>query len=73
MLIGSMIHYHIQHNPDAALVTLLDEQIEIIKGAKARVYSGVIRDIVAEIAVGCWVEGGEPDGIDPQDREIVEF
>ena len=40
------------------------ETVEIIHGAKYRVYAAIVGDVVAEIMHGRWKYRGKPDGID---------
>ena len=72
MLIGSVVGHEINDQTHTALVQRLDQTIEILERAKARIYRAEIRNVVTEIEHGRWVERSEPNRVNAEPAEIIE-
>lgn len=72
MFVGGVVHHHVHDDANVVLFCLSDEVVEVGEGPVLRVDVFVVGDVVAEIDLGRWVDGGEPDGIDTERLQIVE-
>lgn len=68
-----MVDHKIQHHPDAAFVQFCEQRIEVVHAAEDWVDGTVIGHIVAEIEHRRCINRREPDGIDAELSEIVDF
>ena len=73
MLVGGVVHHHIHDQPQAALVHLRQQQVEVLHGAILAEDPAVVADVVAGVLVGAVVHGREPHGAHPEPFDIVEF
>ena len=67
-----MVQHQIEDDPDAPLMRLRDEQIDIFKGPVLFLDGKIIRDIVSEISIGRAEDWTQPDGIDAQILQIAQ-
>ena len=58
---------------DAALVRLVDEAIEVLERAVARMDALVVGDVVAVVAQRRRVEGQQPERVDAEALQVVEL
>ena len=68
-----MVEYHVEHDTDPARLCLADESIDILHCAEARVDGAVVGDIVAAIVLRRDEERREPEEVDAEFLQIVEF
>jgi hypothetical protein len=68
-----MVHNEIHDELHPTFVTSIFDLLPIIKSTVPRVNVLVIRDIVAHVRLGGFVNGGEPDNVDTELVEIGDF
>ena len=73
MLVGSMIQHHFRQNPDAAVVGLLQEILEIPQRSVGGMDVVVVGDVVAIVAPGRGKERQQPDRCDAQILKVIEL
>lgn len=61
-VIQNKVHDH----AEPAIVSILEEFVEVLECAKARVDIDVIAHVVAEIMHGRWIDRGQPNRIYPE-------
>ena len=62
----------VDDHPQAALVGLGEQAVEVVEGPEERVDVAVVGDVVAEVGHGRAEERREPDGVDAEPGEVVE-
>ena len=72
VLIGGVVGDEIEDDAEVEGVGLVDEGVEVIEGAEEGIDVAVVGDVVAEVGHGGWVDGGDPDGVDPEFCEVGE-
>ena len=70
VLVRNMIGDHIDDGPDPERGSLGDQLLRLLERAEGRVDRAVVRDVVAAVGQRRAIPGGEPDGIDPEGRQI---
>ena len=73
VLIGGVIDHQLRDHAQAAQMGLLHEPAEVIERAVVRMHVPVIGNVVAIIALRRWVERQQPDGVDAQFLNVIEF
>ena len=73
MLGGGVVEHHVQHQADAALVRFADKLLQILHRAVARVNGTVVGHIIAVVALGRGEERRQPEIVNAQVGEIVQF
>ncbi len=73
MLVGGVVDDKIQDDADAMFFCFLDKCIEILQRSVHRIDVQVIQDVVAKIDLRRWEARSDPDGIDAELFQIVEF
>ena len=73
VLVARVVRNDIDDDLDAELVCAGDESVGVANRAEAWINVGVIGDVVAAVLLWRRVERGEPQGIDAQILEVVEF
>ena len=72
MLVGGVIHHHLDDHPQTAIVRAVQECLEILESAVAGMNGVIIRDVIAIIAKRRGIKGQQPDGVDAQLLQIIE-
>ena len=72
MLIGGMVDHEFGDDPQAALVGLSEEVLEVVERAAVRMDARVVRDVVAVVPERRGVEGKQPERRDPEVLQVVE-
>ena len=72
VLVGSVVHHHVHHHADVALVGLGNQVVKVGHGAVLRIDVPVVGDVVAEVNLRRGIDGREPDGVDAQFLQVVE-
>src|SRR5438094_626486 len=62
----------VEQDAEAAFVGCRDELFEVGQRAELRVDGGVVGHVVPEVGERRRVDGGEPEGVDAEPREVVE-
>ena len=73
VLIGSVVDYQVHDDPDAARVRFFQHAVKIRHGAEFVHYGLIVADIISVVIVGRAIYGGEPDDIDSQLFQIIQF
>jgi len=73
MLGGGVVEHHVQHQADAAPVRLADKLLQILHRAVARVNGTVVGHIIAVVALGRGEERRQPEIVNAQVGEVVQF
>src|SRR3989442_15797724 len=73
MLIGGMVRYKVQNELEVALVGLLQQGVQILKGPEERMNSGVIGNVIAKIGHRRWVDRREPDGVNAEPAQVIQL
>ena len=73
MLIGGVVHHHVQHDPDAARVRLAHQAVKVGQLAKDRVDVVIVAHVVAEIGHGRGIDRAEPDRVNPQPLQVIQL
>ena len=72
VLIGGVVDDQVHDHPQASVPGLVQELGEVAEAADVRVDAVEVGDVVAVVAVGCRVDGVEPDAGDAQAGQVVE-
>ena len=72
MLIAGVIHHQFDHHLQAAMMSGVEERLEIAQRSIRWVDVGVIGDVVSIVAQWRWEEWQEPDAGDSQVLQIIE-
>ena len=72
MLIAGVIHHQFDHHLQAAMMSSVEERLEIAQRSIRGVDIGVVGDVVSIVAQWRWEERQEPDAGDPQVLQIIE-
>jgi hypothetical protein len=72
VLVGRVVGHEIDQQPDAATVAGRQQAVEAAQVAELRVDVAEVGDVVAEVGLGRGEERRDPDGVDPQPRQVVE-
>ena len=72
MLVGRVVHDHVQHDAQASFMCGFHEGTEIIHRAEAFVDALVVGNVVAAVGQRGRKERGQPDCIDTEPLEVVE-
>ena len=72
VLVGGMVQHQVHDDPDVALLRLPDQLFHIFQGPEHRVNVLIIGDIVPVVVLGRPVDRGEPHGVDPQIRQVIQ-
>ena len=73
MLGGGVVEHHVQHQADAAPVRLADKLLQILHRAVARVNGTIVGHIIAVVALGRGEERRQPEIVNAQVGEVVQF
>lgn len=73
MPLGCMRQHLIHDHPDAAPMCRLHQPVEILKRPHLRRDIAIIRDVIAEVAIGRGIEGRKPDRLCAERRHMVEL
>ena len=73
MLCGGVVEHHVQHQADAAPVRFADKLLQILHRAVARVNGTVVGHIIAVVALGRGEERRQPEIVNAQVGEVVQF
>ena len=73
MLIRRVVDDELGDDADAALVRLVDEALEVLDRAVARMDALVVGDVVAVVAQRRRIEGQEPQRVDAEPLQVVEL
>jgi hypothetical protein len=71
--VGGVVEHQVGDDPDAAGVCLVDERDEVGDGAELRRDQVVVADVVSAVTAGRVVERRQPDAIDAEPLQIVQF
>ena len=72
MLIARVIHHQFDHYLHAAMMSSVEERLEVAQRSIRRIDVGVIGDVVSIVAQRRWEEWQKPDAGDAQVLQIVE-
>ena len=72
VLVRGVAQHLVDDDPDAALMRVLDEPVEVVERAEDRVDLPVLADVVAEVLHRRLEERGDPDRIDAEAGDVVE-
>ena len=72
VLVAGVVGHPVDDDPEAAVVGLGDQAVEVGEGAEQRVDVAVVGHVVAEIGHGRGVERRQPQGVDAQPGQVVE-
>ena len=70
MPIGGVIRHNVDDHFDVGGVQSGDHCVEIAQSAEPRINIAVIINVVAAVGEGGWIEGAEPDSIDPERAQV---
>ncbi|WXB15978.1 hypothetical protein LZC94_01620 [Pendulispora albinea] len=70
--IGRVVRYEVEDEPNPAAVELFEHPVEVAERAEDGVDIRVICNIVPEVDHRRWVDGPEPNGVDPEPRQVIE-
>ena len=73
MLIGTVIHYEIEDDADVSFSRLTRHSVEVGQRSIHGIDVLVVGDVVSEVHLRRRKAGRNPDGINPQILQIVEF
>ena len=73
MLIRGVVDDQLGDDPNVAAVRLGDEAIEVRERAVGRMHVLVVGDVVPVVAQRRGIERQEPEGVDPEPRQVVEL
>ena len=73
MFITAVVDHQVHHEPDTPLVQAVEQGVEIVHGTEVFHDIAIIADIVAVIVVGRFVHRVEPDHVNTQATDIVQF
>ena len=73
VLVAGVVHDEVDDDAHAALVGGVDEFDEVGEVAEFGEDGGVVGDVVAAVAQGGFEEGRQPDAVDAEPLQIVEF
>src|SRR3954471_22568579 len=72
VLVRGVVDDEVEEDPDPALACLQRELGEVAEAAQTRVDTVVVRDVVAVVPVGRWVDRVEPQTRDAESRQVVQ-
>ena len=70
MLIGGVVGYKVQDELEVALVGLVQQGVQILKGPEERMHIGVIGNVIAKIRHRRWIDGRDPNRVDAERLQI---
>src|SRR5947209_19858740 len=73
MLVGGMIGHIVQNDLEIALVRLIKQYIEVVKGSEKWIDIGIITDIIAKIRHGRRIHRRKPHSINPKPLQVIEL
>ena len=73
VLVGGMVHHQVHDQADAPLMGRRKHFIEIVHGAELFHDRLIIADIIPVVIIGGLIDRGEPDDINAQFFEIIQF
>jgi len=73
VLVGSVVDDEIENNADVALFGFPDQVIEIGESTVQGIDGFIIGNVVAEINLGRRETRSDPDGVDAEIVEVIEF
>ena len=71
--VAGVVHHEVDDHPDAALVGLVEERVEVLDRAALREDVGVVGHVVAAVAQGRGEERRHPQAVDAQPLQVVEL
>ena len=72
VLVGGVVGDQVDDHPDADLVQVGDERVELRQRAVLRGQGEVVGDVVSGVDLGRGVEGREPHGVDAERGQVVD-
>lgn len=72
VLVARVVHHEVHHDPDAPLVRLGQQQVELVERAEQRIDVLVVGDVVAVVVLRRGVDRREPDHVDSEIGEVAE-
>jgi hypothetical protein len=72
VLVGGVVGDPVEHDLQPGGVRLRHQAVGVLERAEHRVDVAVVAHVVAEVGHRGPVDGGEPDGVDPQPDQVVE-
>ena len=73
MLVRGVIDHEVKNDANTSLLALRDQLVHVGQRAIMGVHVFIVRHVIAEIDLGRRKHGREPDGIDAQPVQVVEF
>ena len=73
MLVGGVRQHFVQNELQAFGMGSRDQRLKVIERAVIRMHAFIIRNVITPVAVGRWVNGGQPDRVHAQAGDIIEF
>ena len=70
VLVRGVVGYPVDDDPHPEGVGIVDQPVEVVQGPEGGVDVAVVTDVVPEVDHGRTVEGGQPQGIDPEPGEV---
>ncbi len=70
MLVRGVVHHHIHHDADIALLRFGDELVKIGESALLRIDIFVVGDVVSEVDLRRRIDRGEPDRVHAKRLQI---
>jgi len=73
VLVGGVVYDQVHHEFHITVFEFGDKLVDVGEGAVGWVDVFVVADVVAHVDLGGFVDGGEPDDVDAEVAEVVEF
>ena len=73
VLVRTVVDHQVHEDRHVPLFCLRDQLLHVLHGAKAGIDGIIVGDIVSLVRQGGPVDGGEPDDIDAQPLQIIQF
>ena len=73
MLIGGVVGDKVQDELEVALVGLVEQGVQILKGSEERMDIGVIGNVIAKIGHRRRIDGREPESVNTEPAQIIQF
>ncbi len=73
VLVAGVVHDEVDDHPHTALVGGVDELHEVGEVAELGEHGGVVGDVVSAVAQGGLEEGRQPEAVDAEPLQVVEF
>ena len=73
MLIGGVVGDKVQDELEVALVGLMEQGVQILKGPEERMDIGVIGNVIAKIGHRRWIDRRKPDSVNAEPAQVIQL